>query len=118
MRKWNFVTVCAVVAVYVILITLFAMLERDFSFTNDKDEKFNNCSYPNACLTFCEGADYEKYSAEFIWENFPYKDFPKLKNDNDKTKFRLVKHKIECEKPKQKRILSDYNDWTMYYVIN
>jgi hypothetical protein len=115
MRRWNSVCTCIAIAAYVILITLFLSYENDYFSARDKNGKFNNCTY-YTCLSFCEGADYEKFSDDFINENFPYESFPKFKRDNKSDDYTIIKHTVECEKPGEKKNTSNYDDWIIYGV--
>jgi hypothetical protein len=119
MKNWNFVCTCVAIAVYVILITLFFSFEKRTTFSDERREKFENCSYYNTCLTFCEEANYEKFTDDFIHEKFPYKDFDirDYKKDQNKTvNFRVVKVKFECENKEEKKIISDHSNWYMFPV--
>ncbi|KAG5681667.1 hypothetical protein PVAND_011081 [Polypedilum vanderplanki] len=58
----------------------------------------------NTCLTFCKESYNEKFTDDYLKENFPLEDFPNLKiyyddygNANFTFKFNVIKKKLKCE---------------------
>jgi hypothetical protein len=101
MRKWNIFGLCAAITVYVILMNLFYTLNKDLF--SGEDLIFHNCGYHNACVSFCEDSDFEKFTDDIIKKNFPFEDFKtyyrglKTYDELATNRFRIVKHKIKCQ---------------------
>jgi hypothetical protein len=119
MKRWNIICSCVAIA-YVIIIALLVLYKQESFVVREDNGKFDNCTYDNPCQTYCEGANYERYTDDFIRENFPNDNFPNIRDDekgeNGTVDFRILKHKVKCNRGRTTEIMSNYNDWQMYRV--
>ncbi|KAG5681670.1 hypothetical protein PVAND_011084 [Polypedilum vanderplanki] len=104
MKIWSSACTCLVIIIYVILIFFFISLKREYLPWKDTNQKFKNCSTQNVCLTFCEETDDQKFSDEFINENFPIYDF-------SIEKFNVIWNKLECRVVEDKKIINNHHDF-------
>ncbi|KAG5681668.1 hypothetical protein PVAND_011082 [Polypedilum vanderplanki] len=98
---------------YFVLTLLFFAPKKDYIF-NDRHEKFNDCSYENTCLPFCEETNYENFTDDYIKKNFPIDDFLRLKyeflKEYELVKFKIIKHIVKCGKYEEKTMVANSSE--------